>query len=237
MIATGDFLFLHLPKTGGSFVTHHLLGVFPDAEYFDRHGFRRQIPPAYRHLPLVGCLRCPYDWYVSGYEFRWWVKSTELFPGVENHPRYPDLTFEDYVHLGNGPWLAYHNPDLAGSPQVGWYTSALINWYGIDPDRFLAAAVECPPTVCDVRDQLGGVHLLRTARLNHDLCSYLRAYGVGEDKLSAIRTAPRIRPPDPEETRRTHSHWRDYYTPDLLSFVRHKERLAFELFPEFDVVR
>ena len=35
MIATGNFLFLHLPKTGGSFVTRELLQIFPGAKDFD----------------------------------------------------------------------------------------------------------------------------------------------------------------------------------------------------------
>jgi hypothetical protein len=145
------------------------------------------------------------------------------------------LTFEDYVQLGNHQWLTYHNPHLTGRPQVGWYGSALVNWYGRDPDRFLLAATSRPPTCGEFRNQIAGVHLLRTGQLNHQLCDYLNSCGVSEDRLQTIRNAPKLRPPDPETKHRHTADWRAYYTPELLNLVRRRERLAMEAFPEFDV--
>ena len=234
MIPTGNFLFLHLPKTGGSFVTRELLQIFPGAKDFDKHGFRCQIPKDYRHLPLVGCLRSPYDWYVSCYEFRWWVTRVETLPGVEQHPRYPNLTFEDFVRLGNRQWWQRHHPELGACPRVGQCTSALINWFGKAPKHFLRGALLRVPTVEQFSREIAGVTLLRTARLGSELVEYLRGYGVSERRLAEIAKAPKLRP-GPGRIHRRHEDWHTYYTPELKRYVRRQDRLTFELFPEFDV--
>jgi hypothetical protein len=234
MITTNHFLFLHLPKTGGSFVARHLLKIFPGAKNFDRHGFRCQIPEDYRYLPLVGCLRSPYDWYVSCYEFRWWVTHVETLPGVERHPRYPHLTFEDFVRLGNQQWWRRHHPELGARPRVGQCTSALINWFGKTPKRFLRDALLRVPTVGQFSRQIAGVRLLRTARLGRELAEHLRGYGICEEKLAAVERAPKLRP-GPEETHRRNEDWHTHYTPGLKRYVRRQDHLVFELFPEFDV--
>lgn len=234
MVATKHFLFLHLPKTGGSFVTRHLLQVFPQARDFDKHGFRCQIPADCRHLPLLGCLRSPYDWYVSAYEFRWWVKHVETLLGVERHPRYPNLTLEDFLRLGNRQWWRRHHPELRARPQVGQYTGALINWFGKNPKRFLREAVKRVPTVAQLRREIAGVTLLRTERLGHQLADYLRGHGVPEEQLAMIEKAPKLRP-GPETIRRGNEDWRTCYTPALKRFVRQQDHLTFELFPDIDV--
>lgn len=234
MITTKHFLFLHLPKAGGSFVTRHLLRIFPQARNFDKHGFRCQIPPDCRDLPLVGCLRSPYDWYVSCYEFRWWVAHVESLPGVERHPRYPNLTFEDFLRLGNRQWWRRYHPELGACPPVGQCTGALINWFGKAPKRFLRGALVRAPTVEQFSRQIAGVRLLRTARLGCELAEYLRRYGVPEERLAALEKAPKVRP-GPEKTHRCNEDWQTYYTPALKRHVRRQDSLMFELFPEFDV--
>ena len=234
MVATEHFLFLHLPKMGGSFVTRHLLRLFPGAENSDKHGFRCQIPHKHRHLPLVGCIRNPYDWYVSAYEFRWWVKHIETLPGVEHHPRYPNLTIEDFVRLGNRQWWRRHHPGLGACPRVGQCTSTLINWFGKNPKRFLRNAVDRTPTIEEVHRQIAGVTLLRTDRLNVEFADYLRGWGVAEERLSTIEKAPRVRP-GPEKSYRRSDDWRAYFDSALKRFVRRQDHLMFELFPQFDV--
>ena len=72
MILSKRFVFLHLPKTGGSFVrelcVHHAPPEW-ECRLFDDHPTIREIPPEYRHLPVFGFVRNPYDWYVSWYYY------------------------------------------------------------------------------------------------------------------------------------------------------------------------
>jgi hypothetical protein len=70
MIATQRFVFLHLHKSGGTFVNECLLRFFPDAKRLGYHLPRRLIPPAFTLLPVIGLVRNPWSYYVSWYSFQ-----------------------------------------------------------------------------------------------------------------------------------------------------------------------
>ena len=67
----------------------------------DQHGLAIQIPPRFRHLPVVSVARNPYDKFLSDYEFRWWAKSPPLplRQLVEAFPHYPDLSLDEFAEL------------------------------------------------------------------------------------------------------------------------------------------
>lgn len=62
MIATDKFIFIHLFRTGGTTVRNSLNG-----KMLGYHRPRSLIPKEYSHLPVVGNIRNPFDWYVSVY--------------------------------------------------------------------------------------------------------------------------------------------------------------------------
>jgi hypothetical protein len=70
MIATEHFVFLHLHKSGGTFVNEGLLRFVPDARQIGYHLPRRLIPPPLAHLPVLGLVRNPWSYYVSWYSFQ-----------------------------------------------------------------------------------------------------------------------------------------------------------------------
>ena len=72
MILSEHFVFLHLPKTGGSFVRELCTHYAPPAwkvRLLDNHPTIRDIPPEYANLPIFGFVRNPFDWYVSWYTY------------------------------------------------------------------------------------------------------------------------------------------------------------------------
>jgi hypothetical protein len=72
VILSKHFVFLHLPKTGGSFVRELCTHYAPPAwqvSLLDNHPTVRDIPPEYTHLPIFGFVRNPFDWYVSWYAY------------------------------------------------------------------------------------------------------------------------------------------------------------------------
>src|SRR5579862_9270560 len=69
MIATRDFIFLHVHKTGGQFVNRLLLQYLPGARRIGYHLPRSEAPPELRGLPALAFVRNPWDWYVSWYAF------------------------------------------------------------------------------------------------------------------------------------------------------------------------
>ncbi len=70
MIATKRFVFLHLHKSGGTFVNEWLLRFFPDARELGYHLPRKLIPPPLAALPVIGLVRNPWSYYVSWHAFQ-----------------------------------------------------------------------------------------------------------------------------------------------------------------------
>ncbi len=70
MIVTDRFVFLHLHKSGGTFVNEFLLRFIPSARAVGYHLPRLLIPAEALHLPVLGFVRNPWSYYVSWYNFQ-----------------------------------------------------------------------------------------------------------------------------------------------------------------------
>ncbi len=70
MITTDRLVFLHLHKSGGTFVNECLLRFLPDARQVGYHLPRSMIPPTAKCLPILGFVRNPWSYYVSWYSFQ-----------------------------------------------------------------------------------------------------------------------------------------------------------------------
>src|SRR3954470_21339022 len=70
MIVTDRLVFLHLHKSGGTFVNVLLMRCVPSARQIGYHLPYRELPQPYRGLPVVGTVRSPWDYYVSWYHFQ-----------------------------------------------------------------------------------------------------------------------------------------------------------------------
>lgn len=70
MTVTDHFIYLHLHKTGGTFVSEFLRRFVPDARQIGYHLPRRLAPANVAHLPALGFVRNPWSYYVSWYFFQ-----------------------------------------------------------------------------------------------------------------------------------------------------------------------
>jgi hypothetical protein len=70
MILTDKFVFIHLHKSGGTFVEKIIYHLFPHAIKIGYHYPLKMLPIRYRHLPILGVVRNPWDFYVSYYAFQ-----------------------------------------------------------------------------------------------------------------------------------------------------------------------
>jgi hypothetical protein len=85
MLVTDDFVFLHIPKTAGTFIKTVIRAHLP---VIDRrvatHAPYSSLPRQWRHLPGFYVVRNPWDWYVSW--FHWTMalgrRREELGRGV-----------------------------------------------------------------------------------------------------------------------------------------------------------
>ncbi|MCC7009747.1 MAG: hypothetical protein IT184_13140 [Acidobacteria bacterium] len=114
MFVTDRFVYLHLPKTGGTFVAsvlariHARRGDAVETIWVDpahppalppisrgraarimlttrnQHGTRRDIPPLYADRPVLATIRNPYERYVSQYEFAWWRHQPDMFGPIDD---------------------------------------------------------------------------------------------------------------------------------------------------------
>lgn len=70
MIATPRFVFLHLHKSGGTYVNRWLMRFIPGASQLGYHLPRSMIPAELADLPVLGLVRNPWSYYVSWYAFQ-----------------------------------------------------------------------------------------------------------------------------------------------------------------------
>ncbi|OJH40969.1 sulfotransferase family 2 domain-containing protein [Cystobacter ferrugineus] len=255
MIITDDFVYIHPPKTGGTFVTHVLERLYlgsPERPGLGRtflnthkHGTCGDIPAAHLGKPLLTTVRNPYDRYVSQYYFAWWKRHPDAYCGADAmkalHPHYPELSFDEFVRMANTLFLNCHqgretgfrNERLADPFRPGWHTEQFIRFYCHEPRTVFASLDEEALVSRRYRQSLFPVHFLRSEFLNHQLHDFLLGLGMPRERISFILDEPKVFPEG--GGRDEASHWQDHYTPELKRFVRSRERLLFEMFPEYDV--
>lgn len=72
MLITTEFVFLHVPKTGGEFLKTLCERHFASRlvqHTVPKHAGVARIPEEYQQLPRFGLVRNPWDWYVSWYHY------------------------------------------------------------------------------------------------------------------------------------------------------------------------
>ena len=65
MIVTDHFVYIHVSRTGGTFLNKLIMDQVCGARMLQYHGHLSDLPAAYAHLPVIGFVRNPWDWYVS----------------------------------------------------------------------------------------------------------------------------------------------------------------------------
>ena len=248
MIITPDFVFVHYPKTGGTFVTEMLSRLYGDQLFnTHKHGTCSDIPEEHQGKPLLSTVRNPYDRYVSQYRFGWWKLYPEEYCGADAmrdlYPHWPEISFQEFLNLANTRFLNSHfgkptgfvNDNFPEERRLGWHTENFVRFYCRNPrqvyGRLDDEAIESAEFMKDMFD----IHFLRQAHLRQGLYDFLLALGKHRpEELSFILSADKVLP-DEGGRRPEGDRWETYYTPDLKQFVRTRERLIFRVFPEFEV--
>src|ERR1044072_2714963 len=128
MIFTDKFVYVHEPKTGGTFVTSMLFrlyglrwtrwthlrnAVFGEVggkhlrygsliHNSNKHGGCNEIPQRQRGKKILATVRNPFDLYVSQFEFGWWKRS-EFLKFYESVPNFR----RDYSNFPDLDFAAY----------------------------------------------------------------------------------------------------------------------------------
>ncbi len=215
MIATEHFVFIHLHKSGGSFINAALMRYFENAKKLGYHFPVAELPQSYAHLPLLGVVRNPWGYYVSWYEFQktlkeptyiWRVFSDDGKLGFEGtvqrmlncgqdrstvHQlicRAPESYSNTGVNITRGHLRGLHEE------KGGWYTFLFKHMYGKRP-----------------------IQIIQTENLRRGFYDFLIERMVVPDDLrfyifnaAMVNATP-------------HGHHVEYYTPSLMESVSKQE--------------
>jgi len=104
MIATEHFVYIHLHKTGGTFVQECLLKAIPGARYIGYHLPARRVPLAHKGKPIVGLVRNPWSYYVSWYTFQAAKRNSNFLFHIlsDGGSNGFEKTIERLLRLGDG---------------------------------------------------------------------------------------------------------------------------------------
>jgi hypothetical protein len=246
MLITPDFVFIHMPKTGGTFITEMLRLVYGSraVETGQKHATCDEIPAADREKPILSVIRSPFDRYVSQYHYGWWKTHPEEYcdPAaiLKEFPAYPQIGFDDFVMIANrffvnvhrGVTKGYESPELPLDLALGWHSEQFIRFFCRDPHRAFASITEDDLHRGRLNAFEYPVEFLRTETLNRDLADYLRRYDVDTERLDEVRAHPRVMPEQAHEAR-LRPNARDYFDRSLIEFVGRKETFLFNRFPQY----
>ncbi len=252
MILTEDFVFLHMPKTGGTFVAAMLAELYPSGLRRWKRRLRRGRPlrpplraPAGKHaprtaialshqnLPILATIRSPWESYVSDYEFGEWRRGADNQAMlaydwrriVAENPQFPNLSFAEYLAVFGQVGYRLDVPDR---PELGWRTV-----------RFAWQFSPMPaPTVASSNDELrdgvtrsGDVTFIHTENLRVELHDRLVELGLHEREVAFIRSAAKVLPS--KGGRRDDQRWEQYYDDELYELVARMDAPLLDRFPEY----
>ncbi|MCZ0945346.1 MAG: aspartyl/asparaginyl beta-hydroxylase domain-containing protein [Gammaproteobacteria bacterium] len=102
MIVTEHFVYIHVSRTGGTFLNKLIMNQVPGARMLQYHGHLEDLPAAYAHLPVIGFVRNPWVWYVSMYsDYR--RKGQFVFQILSDRGTLDfDRTVARFLNLGDG---------------------------------------------------------------------------------------------------------------------------------------
>ena len=266
MIITDKFVFVHDPKTGGSFVTSALFELY-DVKWNYRsrvklflfkenrsqtkfgtfiqtalkHYGCRHIPPEHAGKKILATVRNPFDWYVSQYEFGWWKRREtskyfkELPDFKRNYPEFPEIGFSEFLKLSDQTLEVNFDCQKEVWSQFGLRTRAFVNFYFKNPSAALTKMLdeEYVTSGAYQADMFPNINFIHTKNLNRNLYEFLLQNGYDKKDMEFILEKKKVLPLGKGRTKE--QKWGKYYTPELKTEIRRKERVLFEIFPEFDV--
>ena len=262
MVITDKFVYIHKPKTGGTFVTdallrlhdgkwnflmHGKLAVLKEIHFRNKlgtltindnkHGGCREIPEKYGDRVIVSTIRNPFDYYVSQYEFGWWKRKEWL----KNYQRVGNFAerFGSFPDLTFSQFMELMAAAFNDAPHQDFQNDAALGRYTVE---FIKDHFYNPDTVIT---KLSGGYIESgqykqdmypvTFIFTHQLNRQLHDYlfTKGYPKDSIEFILNKEKVLPQGKGRSKEQKWEKYYTPELKELVYKKDWLLFKLFPEF----
>ena len=210
------FIFVHLQKTGGTFVENFLLENFKECKSFKpKHSGILEAMGLLTTEKSFGVIRNPFDWYVS-----WWSKNRvsgpTLFPKIFNAKRKED--FGEFLKYAlNGGFGIQHdlNGNFIRANNIGILTYRCIY-------SFFNYMVGIKNIEKDPNNHIMIDTILRTETLNDDLKKFLSEFADSSilDKLNSR----------PKDHTSNHKRYTEYYEYETIKLVEEKDKFILNNF-------
>jgi hypothetical protein len=220
MIVTDRFVFLHLHKSGGTFVNECLLRFLPQARQIGYHLPRKLIPAEFASLPALGLVRNPWSYYVSWYTFQARRQQPNALFNLMSEGRTLEFngTLRNLLQLGT---TAKHLDDLVAALPPRYINRGLnLPGFALEPIRgselgFYSYLYKY------LYDGPGMLHVARMERMRAELPSLLVSTGqiVGPAMRAFITDEP------PRNTSE-HRSYTEYYDDSLRDLVLERDALV-----------
>lgn len=219
MIVTDRFVFLHLHKSGGSFVNDCLLQFMPDARLIGYHLPRSLLPRQYAHLPVLGFVRNPWSYYVSWYAFQSRrPQPNALFRILSEEGRLGfEQTIRNMLELGTNPTNDHLDRLVRALPRM--YGSRGLNLPGFALERIRGSGRGFYSFLYRYMfDGPGVMHIGRMELLREELLAMLSALGapVSVPMREYILNAP-------ARNVSSHTDYSGYYSKALRDLVAERD--------------
>jgi tetratricopeptide (TPR) repeat protein len=239
MIATANFVFIHMHKTGGQTLNSVIQKCIPDHRVIGYHYPRKEIPPDLVNLPVVGIVRNPWDWYVSWYAFNRRPKlHNQLFNVISDGGKANfKTTVTNLVELGSDTTKSKAFRDdlirmlptsLEGNRGLGLAKDSIREFSNVNSGYYSWLVERMLGNGSDAQTYVG-----RFENLENDFVGIMHRLSVSE--------APAIAWQLEKSERRNvsrHSHYSHYYDDELRDLIASKERSVIEQYGyEFESVK
>jgi hypothetical protein len=226
LIVTDNFVFLHLPRTGGTFVSEVIRKFFPSAHEIGYHFPRALLPKEFSHLPVLGTIRNPWEFYVSWYHHQQTNnRRGPLFSSLSENRKLDFVqTTRNELNLGVSDdkldvliqalpkdfnYKERHISNLTRDVMrkirgtgIGLYTFRFNHLFG----------------------QADDIYFCRVESLRSDLIGFFETIGAASDALNSYVLGLDKR------NISEHLHYSTYYTPELAELVLIRDRPLIERF-------
>ena len=226
MIVTDKFVFVHLPRTGGTFVSEVIRKFFPSAHEIGHHLPRELLPREYSHLPVLGTVRNPWEFYVSLYHYVLPREAASVFVSwMSDNGRLGFIgSIRNVLNLGVNderldvliemlpehvdysrtqiPNVTKDTMRRVRGTGVGYYTFRFNQMFGNADDVFFC----------------------RLETLKQDLVTFFEGIDVATDELRDYVLGSE------KKNISEHNHYSTYYTPELAELVLIRDRPLIQRF-------
>jgi len=214
MILHDKFIYIHLQKTGGTFISDFLLKHLKTSQLLGKHSTVSMLNgDLMENKIIVGSIRNPFEWYVSHYHYQ---KQGDLFlfKNVLNSPK----NFNEYLNrlLDKGYNSSKKDVLFKKEDNTIDYDKIDIGNYTINFIR--SYCMNIGETVNDIsvfKTNLVGGEFIRNENLRNDIATITKNLGIelNENSNNKLMNSKKMNTTN-------HKHFKEYYTSDLINLVK-----------------